>query len=77
MKYCGMVEYLVDQSGLLLTNSDPYKRCFEEWFYEGKLTQKVNLEEPGLYRLYFTYDESENIVINTKEKKIGWQELEI
>lgn len=77
MKYCGMVEYLVDHSGLTLMDSDPYKRCFEEWFYKGKLTQKVNLEESGLYRLYFTYDENENITVNAKEKKIGWQEVEI
>lgn len=77
MKYYGMVEYEDDGNGLILMDADPYKKCFEEWFYEGKLTQKVNLEEPGLYRLYFTYDESENIIINAKEKKIGWQEVEI
>lgn len=77
MKYFGMVEYLVDSGGLTLMDSDPYKRCFEEWFYEGKLTQKVNVDELGLYRLYFTYDDSGNIILHTKEKKIGWQEVEI
>lgn len=77
MKYYGMVEYEDDGNGLILMDADPYKKCFEEWFYEGKLTQKVNLEEPGLYRLYFTYDENENIVVNAKEKKIGWQKVEI
>lgn len=53
MKYYGMIEYEDDGNGLILMDADPYKKCFEEWFYEGKLTQKVNLEEPGLYRLYF------------------------
>ncbi len=77
MKYYGMIEYEDDGNGLTLLDSDPYKRCFEDWFYNGKLLQTVNLETKGQYRLYFTYDECENIVVTGKEKFVGWTDIEI